>query len=269
MKAIFYSAVIAVIFSQPTATATAKPTDAAQEQAARAKKLMAQHCQRAGERIDRTVEGVDGILLLKIRPTALNYGDQYRLDDPYGRDLGGDGYIESFLSAHYELPRLYLARLTPPPPQTSPSQVGYRFVDVVDAATSVRLRYTATIDQPGKTNPKFSPSYYRLVLASAPAPEPSPRYGVTYDDISTSEDREHWIAGSSLKVIDLHENKVIAERIGYMVDPAQGEKGGGRNPWFMAASWACPAFEGRHATAAQGGQTLRFVEKVLRPRPGP
>jgi hypothetical protein len=87
---------------------------------------------------------------------------------------------------------------------------------------------------------------------------------VTYDDISTREDREYWIAGGALKVIDLETNEVIAERIGYMMDRGQGDISGGRSPWPLAASHACPSFP-----VAPGGQPFKayqsrdFVEKVL------
>ena len=92
-----------------------------------------------------------------------------------------------------------------------------------------------------------------------------------FDDISTHEDRQHWIAGSSLKVIDLETDDVIAERIGYMVDRAQGSRAGNRSPWLFAADTACPDFHRnpnssiRNGAAAQMGQTLDFVEQVLRP----
>lgn len=85
-----------------------------------------------------------------------------------------------------------------------------------------------------------------------------PRYGVTFDDISTKEERDHWIAGSSLRIIDTNTNEVIAERIGYMVDFAQGATPGGRQPWTFAkknVGWSCPAFQEYGAR--------RFVEKVL------
>jgi hypothetical protein len=69
-----------------------------------------------------------------------------------------------------------------------------------------------------------------FVLDKVPRSRPHPRYGVTYDDISTREERDYWIAGSSLKVIDLQTNEVMAERIGYMMDRGQGdtEEAGGR-----------------------------------------
>jgi len=178
----------------------------------------------AAERIDRVVDDVQGVLRLRVRSGGINYAQQYLLDDPYGRDLRGDAYIKSFLTAHYELTRLYRRRLTPPPPEPSPAPLGYAFVDVIDIATSARLCYTAAIEQPAKNDPRFSPDYSRVVLTAVPAPAPAPRYGVSFDDISTPDDRAHWIAGSSLRVIDLQENRVIAERIGYMFDPARAIK---------------------------------------------
>ena len=114
-----------------------------------------------------------------------------------------------------------------------------------------------------------------FVLDTASAPGKAPRYGVVYDDISTREEREYWIAGSSLKVVDLQTNEVIAERIGYMVDWAQGSRAGQRSPWLFAADNACPDFHIRyknlaagqrsHAASVQPYQTLDFVEKVLKP----
>ena len=123
-----------------------------------------------------------------------------------------------------------------------------------------------------KQNPNFDLNIYDYVLQKAP-PSPLPRYGVTWDDISTREEREYWIAGSSLKVIDLQTNKLIAERVGYMVDWAQGSKAGNRSPWLFAADTACPSF--RFIPNAprvspdshwQIGQTYRFVSKVLKPK---
>jgi len=105
------------------------------------------------------------------------------------------------------------------------------------------------------------------------APGPAPRYGITYDDISTREEREYWIAGSSLRVIDLKTQEVMAERIGYMMDRAQGSGAGGRSPWLrrspwlLAANYACPGFgTSRHASVAQIGQTQLFAETVLKPK---
>ena len=116
----------------------------------------------------------------------------------------------------------------------------------------------------------------RFVLDKTLSPGAQPRYGVTYDDISTREEREYWIAGSSLKVIDLKKNEVMAERIGYMMDRGQGNTSGGRSPWLVAADNACPSFQRNpllplprgQGAAAQRHQTQDFVEKVLKPKLG-
>jgi len=103
-------------------------------------------------------------------------------------------------------------------------------------------------------------------MDKTPATAEPPRYGVTYDDISTHEEREYWIAGSALKVIDLQTNAVIAERVGYMMDEGQGSRAGARAPWSMAEYHACPAFPrtpGGHPF--KGYQTRNFVERVLSP----
>lgn len=95
---------------------------------------------------------------------------------------------------------------------------------------------------------------------------PAPRYGVTYDDITTPEERKNWIAGSSLRIIDLKTNEVIAERIGYMIDRGMGNNSGGRSPWQHAAKWACPKFPGGQSleTLWVHGQTRDFTEQVLK-----
>jgi hypothetical protein len=104
-------------------------------------------------------------------------------------------------------------------------------------------------------------------LKKIPPVVPGPRYGVTYADISTIDDRKIWIAGSSLRVIDLETNEVIAERVGYMIDRGQGSEAGFRQPWADAAYIACPNFpfisDQRHVR--QSDQTRNFVEKILKP----
>jgi len=68
-----------------------------------AAEMFRERCKKAGVFIHRTVEDVEGIFLMKIRPKGVNFGDQYSLDDPYGADLmGGDGYILSFLSGYFQ-----------------------------------------------------------------------------------------------------------------------------------------------------------------------
>jgi len=60
------------------------------------------------------------------------------------------------------------------------------------------------------------------------------RYGFTWDDLSTREDRHYWVAKSRLQIIDLQTQEVIAERIGYVIEGGFGfanPYGHDRNPW--------------------------------------
>lgn len=230
------------------------------ERQIKAQAMFAERCRTAGEKIHRIVENVEGVYLLKIRPNEINYGDQFKLDDPYGSDLLGNGYIESFLRGSYEA-NVRSTGNSPPPPG------GYLYVEALDPQDGRRYRYTGRIEEPWQTSKTFLKGYTRFVLGKAPASSPAPRYGVTYDDISTREEREYWIAGSSLRVVDLQTNEVIAERVGYMMDWAQGSRVGGRSPWLLATNNACPEFASRHGSARQARQAQRFVEKVLKPTP--
>ncbi|HRF13311.1 MAG TPA: hypothetical protein PLR37_14530 [Candidatus Accumulibacter phosphatis] len=238
-----------------------------------AEAMFQERCKKAGVTIHRTVENVEGVLLMKLRPRKDNYDDQFALDDPYGRDLGGEAYIQTFLRGSYQAN----TRGTPAP--GSPPRLGYLYVEAVDFKDGKRYRYTGSVKAVGRkdvtaenvrralaVDPAYDLNIYAYVLDKVPAPDPAPRYGVTYDDISTREEREYWIAGSSLRVIDLNTHEVMAERIGYMMDRGQGSDAGGRLPWLLAADHACPAFAPRHGATSQMFKALDFTESVLKPK---
>lgn len=263
-----------------SACATSPSAARPNERQATAQAMFADRCKKAGEKIHKTVENVEGIYLLKLRPNDINYGDQFKLDDPYGRDLGGVGYIQSFVRGSFQAGSKDM-------PEGGPPRLGFRYVEAQDATDERRYRYTGGVKAvrkkdttaPGvqfelKRNPNYDLNVYAFVLNKNSTSGSAPRYGVTYEDISTREERQYWIAGSSLRVIDLQNNEVIAERIGYMVDWAQGSQAGGRSPWLFAADNACPSFLRNFkvlrgsvgpAFPSQPYQTLDFVEKVLRP----
>ena len=226
------------------------------ERQATAMAMWQERCKTAGEKIYRTAENVPGVYLMKIRPTTINFSDQFQLSDPYGKDTGGDGYIENFL-------------LGIRPDNAPPLEIvinGYSYIEAQDPTDGQRYRYTGHVEQPWSTNKNYSETYKRFVLDRKMITDTTARYGVTYDDISTQEERKYWIAGSSLKVIDLQTNEVMAERIGYMVDSAQGLQSGGRSPWLIARYNACPRFPGQQTV--QTHQTRNFVAKVLKPIKG-
>ena len=102
-----------------------------------AETMFQERCKTAGEKIHRTVENVEGIFLVKVRPSEINYSHQFVMDDPYGRDLGGDGYIESFIVGEYQATH----KGTPWP--GSPTYLGYGYVEANDLKDGQRYRYTS------------------------------------------------------------------------------------------------------------------------------
>lgn len=268
---VFAAAVFSIAL---TACGTGPSASQTGDRLAKAQAMFAERCKTAGEKIYRTVEDVEGVFLLKVRPNEINYSNQFALDDPYGSDLTGQGYISTFIRGSFQ------ANSKDVPPGF-PSRMGYRYVEAIDLKDGKRYRYTGNVREHeevssiigGGTGKTFKTTGF--VLDKTLVSEAAPRYGVTYDDISTREEREYWIAGSLLKVIDLQTNEIIAERLGYMVDWAQGSRAGGRSPWLLAANNACPAF-GRdfkgpkiysgHASTLQSRQAQDFVEKVLKPK---
>lgn len=217
--------------------------------ATKANAIFEERCKTAGENIHRTVEGVEGVLIMKGRPSGdLRY--KGTREDPYGDDSSGDNYFAKFLHARNEKGHLVQ--------RMSGAHPGYRYVDFVDKKDGIRYRYTGYMGvRPQSVGTGADPTFQ---LKREVATGPAPRYGVTYDDIATPEERALWIAGSSLKVVDLQTNEVIAERVGYMIDKGMGDTGGGRQPWAYAQEtegWSCPK-------NTWLGQTRNFVEKVLK-----
>ena len=214
--------------------------------------LFDERCKTAGEKIYRTVEGVQGVLLEKMRPKEINLSDQYRLDDPFGSDCHGEECIADLLrvtngSEHnLEL----AARL----------KNGFSFLDVVGPTDGQRYRYRAVIE---------ADTSYRITLNRIPSNgQPAP-FSITWDDISTREDRDNWIAGGVLKVIDKKSGEIIGERRGYMMDKGQGNQDGGRSPWAFAYDNACPKLptvsDGR---AIRVGHSRKFILSILKSQDG-
>lgn len=231
---------------------------ATKERLAKAQLMFEERCKSAGEKIYRTADDVDGIFLINRRPQHNNYDDQFSMNDPYGNDADGDRYLESFIRGGNVA--------ATPPDGVIPDHIGYLYVDAVDPQDGMRYRYGGHIEEPWQQDKHWLKGYTRFVLDKSRLIEPKPRYGLEFSDISTRQEREYWIAGSSLKVIDLETNTVVAERTGYMMDPQQGNRDQGRSPWLFAANNSCPAFSrDRHEHLAQFGQADRFIEKVLHP----
>lgn len=212
--------------------------------------LFEERCKNAGEKNTKIIENVEGVMWMKWRTGDVNEGNQFKLDDPYGSDCSEDDCIKNLLrvskGAHLN------------PEEAARHATGYKFIDSINPHNDQLYRYTGVMIPAStwtqekletyyaKQGRPIDPSSYIFAIEREKITESTARYGITWDDISTHEDRENWIAGGSLKIIDLSNNEVIAEKIGYMMDAGQGSGGGFRSPWFMAFRNACPiAKEGR------------------------
>lgn len=252
-------------FAYPVATHVVERNHWLDQQSARRAAAMAhfqRRCRTAGDQVYRVVEDVDGIVWMTWRPVNVG-ADQFALDDPYGRDCSGDDCIRILLRATSG------AGLDRPEARQYAS--GYRFVETVDPRDGKRYRYTATLALVRKRTPAErewyrtssggrdpGPAIYEFKVERQAIAAFTARYGLTWEDISTPDDREHWIAGGALKAIDLRTQEVVAERRGYLVDTREGRTREFLDPWAWARMFGprCPKVEER---------MWDFASKRLRP----
>ena len=211
----------------------------------RAMGIYADRCKSAGVRVYSRPERVNALMLEQLRPDVNRY-DQYALDDPYGSDFPGEAYAMSFLWARAEWPRL-----------DETATAGARFAYVVYRSATdknVLLQMTPTSERNTNGTVRFSVNPTNIV----------PKYTLRFIDMSTKADRDHWIAGSKLQLIESESGSVVAEREGWMIDVGQGDRSGERQPWTYAAATACPPFPKLHETYPyRRGQARRFVDQVF------
>lgn len=212
--------------------------------------------QDAGEKIVQVVHNVEGIFIAKPRMKAseLNLNDQFWMGDPYGYSE----YEAAHPAAAYLFDRsgktITSLELTP--------IKGYPFVEIVnpsyvkDNGEAKYLRYTLKLTEV-RDGDKVE---RRLKSVAEPVDRLKSRYAITWDDISTTDDRRVWVAGGKLRIVEISSNKTIAERVGYVIDPLLGQSGGGRVIWrhvnFIKGAF-CPPFE------ADYDKNKEFVAKVL------
>lgn len=248
---------------------------AAEERARAGEALYLEKCRTvAGEKIYRKVEDVEGIVLLKLRPKAWEpqWSDRMWPGAAFALEAQGDEYIQTFLGYEEafgpdgkprpitQANRGYINTMAKPGPKERP---GYRYVDVVDKRDGKRLRYTGSTKVVGRKDttalgvqielakdPAYDLNVYRWTLDKVPAPDPSPRYGVTFEDHVIPSDRALGIASSTVKVIDLQTQEVLGEMTRYAWSMGR---------WVTA--YKCPS----HGTGASSA-TRKFVDQVLIPK---
>ena len=185
-----------------------------------------EQCKTAGEKIYRTVDNVEGIMLLKVVPEdSFEDSDSH---DPMWKyaalqlESPNKKFIGSFLSK-------------------------YTYVDV--AQDKKNIRYSVREDRELDEKVITKPARYAI------------NYEVNMDPIL----RNHWIAGASIQIIDRERKEVIAEKTWFIFEKGLGGKGGGRMPWLFAIACHDPVSP-RKQLNYHDRMNSRFVPNVLKPR---
>jgi len=245
--------VVAVAFAVPLVNSHMEETKRVEHNRMIADRFTQLCKEKAGEKIFRTVEGVDGFLIMRPRkPTKdhKEYFDQFWMGDPYGHsDLEAAEPEQLFLNDR---------RAFRDPGGDISAIAGYDFIEVRlasegEADTSRYLRIEAARRYTDSTGQD------RIDFKKTTTTTSRSRYGYDWKDISTAEERKYWIAGGEMRIIDLTTNEVLAARTGYVIDREQGARIGGGVPWLIAQRNACPPFESPHTKAKE------FISKVLKP----
>jgi len=217
------------------------------ERYAKAKALFDERCKTAGENIYRTVDGVEGVFLRNVRgdDKLANEANPNWPDAGLPNERSGEDYIASFLmwEQHQDTrsPRGEL--------NYTPSDLpGYKYVDVQSGDSMV---YRYTLAEPG--NPD-SAKLSKSVLKGKPT-----QYAVSFFNILNETDRQSWVAGTTVTIVDTQTSDVLAESTWYAFEPGQGSKAGARQPWRFAQT--CPGLRSWSARYP----TRFFVDQVLVP----
>lgn len=254
-----------------------------QERVQRGKALFDEKCRTAaGEKIYKTVPDVEGVLLLKVRPAR----EDRDLANPmwpgaaFAIEARADEFLTTFLgyeqSSRPNMPvttdyRGYInTRVVPSNPSNLP---GYSYVDVIDEKDGRRYRITGSQKIVGKKDTtakgvqmaiekdaNYDLNIYRWSLDRTLAPDPAPRYAVTYEDHVVPEERALWLASSTVKVIDRQTGEVLGEMTRYAWS-AGAPSLANPTPWLSA--YKCPG----HAVGAEAA-TRKFVDQILIPKKG-
>lgn len=232
--------------------------------AALGKKIFEEKCRtEAGEKIYRSVQDVDGLLLMKLRVrNEAGWSDPMWPGAAFAREWNGDDYIRSFLGYEFAPGD----GLTGKAGQITKERRGYisvdrraggvpgfQFVDVVDEKSGETSRYTLI----SKVRSESKIGRVDTLLNKQVAPVQLPKYGVTFEDHVVPEDRAMGIASSTIRVVDLTSQEILGELLRFAWTP--GPSLSNEYPWLTALR--CPD----HAVGT-GTATRKFVDQVLIPR---
>ena len=210
---------------------------------AKAQALFDERCKTAGEKIYKTVENVEGVLLKKIRPdrSPEMRADRMWVDAALPDESVGDWYLISFLGWEQRF------KGNPGSVNIVPTEFpGYQYVDVQSEGLTTK-RYILVKDEASTSG--------WSKLAQVDTAQPKARYAIDFQNPIDLEARQHWIAETLITITDTASGQILGERRSFALEPGLGSTAGFRSPWGFAIG--CPK-------SISGSQTRNFAEKVLK-----
>lgn len=204
-----------------------------------AKAVFDEQCKKAGEKIYRTVDNVDGIMLLKVWGENDNRSRHTTTQDQmweYAAYTGSGGkfFIGTFLRKDdiYKNSNMFK------------NLIGYQYVDVPNGE-----QFTRYIGEFRGGEWVRDKSNEEIISNS------SARYAVTFETDVSPELRKYWVAGVTFKIIDLQNNEVLAEKTMFNFSQTLGKRMHGQ-------SWTADNIQ----CGTDGKSIDEFVFSVLRPQ---
>jgi len=217
--------------------------------------LFSKQCVTAQEEVYKTIEDVEGILLLNVRKKGdYDFINQYWPDAALPREYFNDDYIRSFLAAENKDTRRQGIYLNIQNTDVRNSQYikiissGYSYVDVKEGVDFARYQYKKIND--GELLRRHPPN---AGLA---------RYAVSFINDTNPNNRIHWIAGTTVAITDTWKQEVIAKKTWYSLAIVRPRKPNSKYYWPVAKN--CP--EVPNVYSENYPSTRRFVEHVLKPK---
>jgi len=198
-----------------------------------ARKIFYTRCATAKEKVYKTADDVEGILLLNIRQSKDKYyNDLYWPDAALPYESRGDNYIHGFLKE---------ARRYVPWSKGPVYEHYFLYVDIKEENEFIRYR----LEKEG--GGKFK---------KAPSPPKPARYAVSFINHDNTEDRKNGIAGTTVTIEDTLTGERMAERTSYAFIPKFIVNGSVN--WHNAVT--CPKGGNQYHS------TKKFVNQVIKPK---
>jgi hypothetical protein len=210
----------------------------------------AELCKQSGYRGSPVAQVQEGVRLLSMPAKHTSLTDQFTSPNLYADDEAGADYYESYLVDYFHGARSL---------ESVSSYVGFSYVEVPNSTSGLVTRVR---------RPRGRLTYEQDVV-------PQARYGIRSYEVTSHSDRNLWITGSRIELVDISTGAVVALKTGYMRDPLLGGLGERASasridPWFRARNYACPSLAYQYPDMPRAGspsplrQHRRFADKFLR-----